>query len=206
MTINELLALNNLTANDQIPVWDAEATGSTEPTAKITAQNFANAVKSLASLIGTADLDATPTQSSTKAVQSGGVYTAIEQSTATLQDEIQKKASLKKIPWAQNTTTGTEYTSVVDINPTEYMSSDSDKVVFVRTIYASGRPAGLRIGTATTPTGDVSFRKTVESENYLDMENGIFMYFGPNAKRLVIQEKLASNSGVLTGAAMILAL
>lgn len=82
MTINELLALNNLTANDQIPVWDAEATGSTEPTAKITAQNFANAVKSLASLIGIGDMDATPTQGSTKAVQSGGVYTAIQQSTA----------------------------------------------------------------------------------------------------------------------------
>lgn len=82
MTINELLALNNLTANDQIPVWDAEATGSTEPTAKITAHNFANAVKSLASLIGTGDLDATPTQGSTKAVQSGGVFDAIQQSTA----------------------------------------------------------------------------------------------------------------------------
>lgn len=84
MTINELLALNNLTAIDKIPVWDAEATGSTEPTAKITAQNFANAVKSLASLIGTGDLDATPTQGSTRAVQSGGVYTAISQSTANL--------------------------------------------------------------------------------------------------------------------------
>lgn len=82
MTINELLAMNNLTANDQIPVWDAEATGSTEPTAKITAQNFANAVKSLASLIGTGDLDAKPTQGSTKAVQSGGVFDAIKQSTA----------------------------------------------------------------------------------------------------------------------------
>lgn len=54
MTIDELLAAAGLTANDEIPIWDAEATG--EPTKKITAQNLANAVKSLASLIGTADI------------------------------------------------------------------------------------------------------------------------------------------------------
>lgn len=49
MTINELLALANLTANDEIPVWDAEATG--EPTKKITAQQLAASVVTLASLV-----------------------------------------------------------------------------------------------------------------------------------------------------------
>lgn len=49
MTINELLALANLTANDEIPVWDAEATG--EPTKKITAQQLAASVVALANLV-----------------------------------------------------------------------------------------------------------------------------------------------------------
>lgn len=54
MTINELLALTGLTGSDEIPVWDAEASG--EPTKKITAQNFAAAIKTLASLLGTGDV------------------------------------------------------------------------------------------------------------------------------------------------------
>ena len=41
MTIDELLAAVDLTANDEIPIWDAEATG--EPTKKITAANMAAA-------------------------------------------------------------------------------------------------------------------------------------------------------------------
>jgi hypothetical protein len=54
MTIHELLALTGLTGSDEIPVWDAEASG--EPTKKITAQNFAAAIKTLASLLGTGDV------------------------------------------------------------------------------------------------------------------------------------------------------
>jgi hypothetical protein len=54
MTIHELLALTGLTESDEIPVWDAEA--SSEPTKKITAQNFASSIKTLASLLGTADV------------------------------------------------------------------------------------------------------------------------------------------------------
>ena len=53
MTIDELLSLAGLTANDEIPVWDAEA--ADEPTKKITAQNFAASVKTLAGLVGEAD-------------------------------------------------------------------------------------------------------------------------------------------------------
>ena len=49
MTIDELLALANLTANDEIPVWDAEATG--EPTKKITAQQLAASIVALANLV-----------------------------------------------------------------------------------------------------------------------------------------------------------
>lgn len=55
MTIDELLAAIGLTANDEIPLWDAEATVE-EPTKKITATNFAAAVKALASLIATTDV------------------------------------------------------------------------------------------------------------------------------------------------------
>lgn len=54
MTIHELLALTGLTGSDEIPVWDEEASG--EPTKKITAQNFAAAIKTLASLLETGDV------------------------------------------------------------------------------------------------------------------------------------------------------
>lgn len=80
MTIDELNALTTLTAADEVPVWDSEESG--EPTKKITASNLAASVKSLGNLIGTGDLDSTPTQGSNKAVTSGGTYTAIQQSTA----------------------------------------------------------------------------------------------------------------------------
>ena len=53
MTIDELLSLAGLTANDEIPVWDAEAVD--EPTKKIKAQNLAASVKALAGLVGEAD-------------------------------------------------------------------------------------------------------------------------------------------------------
>lgn len=82
MTLEELAAATGLTANDLIGIWDAEASGSTEPTQKLTAQQLAAAVKGLANLIGASDLDSVPTQGSNNAVKSGGVYNAIAQSTA----------------------------------------------------------------------------------------------------------------------------
>jgi hypothetical protein len=48
MTIDELLAITGLTASDEIPVWDAEATG--EPTKKITAANLASSVAAIGGL------------------------------------------------------------------------------------------------------------------------------------------------------------
>lgn len=45
MTIDELLAITGLTASDEIPVWDAEATR--EPTKKITAANLASSVAAI---------------------------------------------------------------------------------------------------------------------------------------------------------------
>ena len=48
MTIDELLAITGLTASDEIPVWDAEATG--EPTKKISAANFASSVAAIGGL------------------------------------------------------------------------------------------------------------------------------------------------------------
>lgn len=49
MTINELAALAGLTANDQIPVWDAEAAANGR-TKKISAQMFAGTIGPLANL------------------------------------------------------------------------------------------------------------------------------------------------------------
>ena len=56
MTINELLAAVGLTANDVIPMWDAEATGSEEPTKKITASNFVAGMIALGNLLTTGDV------------------------------------------------------------------------------------------------------------------------------------------------------
>lgn len=82
MTIEELLAATGLTANDLVPIWDAEAASNVEPTQKITAAQFAAAVKVLANLQGKLTFDSTPTTGSTNPVTSGGVATAIAQSTA----------------------------------------------------------------------------------------------------------------------------
>lgn len=83
MTIEELLAATGLTANDLVPIWDAEAAQSEEPTQKITAAQLAAAVKVLANLQDKLTFDTTPTTGSTNPVTSGGVADAIEQSTAT---------------------------------------------------------------------------------------------------------------------------
>ena len=83
MTIDGLNPLTTLTAGDELPVWDAEASAE-EPTKKITAQNMANSVKTLANLQGSLTFDTTPTTGSTNPVTSGGVADAIAQSTALL--------------------------------------------------------------------------------------------------------------------------
>lgn len=92
-TIDGLNSVTSLTAQDEVPVWDAEASG--EPTKKITAQNMAASVKTLGSLVNTTEMnnalagkqntltfDATPTTGSTNPVTSGGIANAIQQSTA----------------------------------------------------------------------------------------------------------------------------
>ena len=63
MTIEELLAATGLTANDLVPIYDAEAAQSVEPTQKITAAQFAAAVKVLASLVNTTEMNAAIQQS-----------------------------------------------------------------------------------------------------------------------------------------------
>lgn len=92
-TIDGLNSVTSLTAQDEVPVWDAEASG--EPTKKITAQNMAASVKTLGRLVNTSEMnnalagkqntltfDATPTSGSTNPVTSGGIADAIAQSTA----------------------------------------------------------------------------------------------------------------------------
>lgn len=99
MTIDGLNALTTLTAGDELPVWDVEASAE-EPTKKITAQNMAASVKSLGSLIGTGDLDSTPTQGSNKAVTSGGTYTAIQQSTAFTETQLGATGYTEQVTYA----------------------------------------------------------------------------------------------------------
>lgn len=80
-TIDGLNVVSSLTAQDYVPVWDSEASG--EPTKKIAGQNMANSVKTLANLQGQLTFDSTPTTGSNNPVTSGGIATAIAQSTAT---------------------------------------------------------------------------------------------------------------------------
>lgn len=63
MTIEELLAATGLTANDLVPIYDAEAAQSVEPTQKVTATQLAAAVKVLASLVNTTEMNAAIQQS-----------------------------------------------------------------------------------------------------------------------------------------------
>ena len=92
MTIAELLAATGLTANDLVPIWDAEAAQkqNVEPTQKVTAAQLAAAVKVLASLVNTTEMN-----------------TAIQQSTATLEISSGTATEVKAL-----TTSGTyfEYT------------------------------------------------------------------------------------------------
>lgn len=67
MTIAELLAATGLTENDLVPIWDAEAAQNVEPTQKVTATQLSAAVKVLASLVNTTEMN-----------------TAIQQSTANI--------------------------------------------------------------------------------------------------------------------------
>lgn len=60
-TIDGLNAVTSLTAQDEVPVWDVEASG--EPTKKITASNLASSVKSLASLPNTTEMNTAISQS-----------------------------------------------------------------------------------------------------------------------------------------------
>ena len=55
LTIDGLNSVSAITANDEIPVWDAEAAPN-EPTKKITGSNLAASIKTLGSLLGTSDV------------------------------------------------------------------------------------------------------------------------------------------------------
>ena len=70
-TIDDLNALAALTAADEVPVWDSEESG--EPTKKITAQNMANSVKSLASLPNTTEMNTAIDQSTADVIRTGDV-------------------------------------------------------------------------------------------------------------------------------------
>jgi hypothetical protein len=63
MTIAELLAATGLTENDLVPIYDVEAAQNVEPTQKVTAAQLAAAVKVLASLVNTTEMNAAIQQS-----------------------------------------------------------------------------------------------------------------------------------------------
>ena len=69
MTIAELLAATGLTANDRVPIYDAEAAQNVEPTQKITAAQLAAAVKVLSSLVNTTEMNAAIQQSTANLIK-----------------------------------------------------------------------------------------------------------------------------------------
>ena len=73
MTIAELLAATGLTANDLVPIYDAEAAQNVEPTQKITAAQLAAAVKVLASLVNTTEMNTAIAQSTAKSTSTTNV-------------------------------------------------------------------------------------------------------------------------------------
>ena len=121
MTINELLALNGLTANDEIPVWDAEAEPN-EPTKKITGSNLASSIKTLGSLLGTSDVVDNLTSTSTTAPLSAAQG-------KTLNDNINKQwLTIQSAPTVlYSLTSGTQYT----------FTAPDDGLYFVRAVNTS---------------------------------------------------------------------
>lgn len=155
MTIDELNALTALTVGDEIPVWDAEASGE-EPTKKITAQNMANSVKTLADLQGTLTFDTTPTTGSTNPVTSGGVADAITQSTASGEIyavygtycTVQKKAGVVYV--YGNSSGGLSLTGDADWHPLTTIPNGyrPANTVYFAGASASGKGVSFRINTS----------------------------------------------------------
>lgn len=109
MTLAELAAATGLTANDLIGIWDAEASGSTEPTQKLTAQQLAAAVKVLASLVNTTEMNA-----------------AIQQSTATGGNGYFKSPDGTLIQWGSYTCAAVTATQTGNI----YMANIRPNITF----------------------------------------------------------------------------
>lgn len=80
MTIDSLNTVSSLTAQDEVPVWDKEASG--EPTRKIAAQNMTNSVKTLGSLVNTTEMNNAIAQSTADVIRTGDVVNNLT-STAT---------------------------------------------------------------------------------------------------------------------------
>jgi hypothetical protein len=96
-TIDGLNVVTSLTAQDEVPLWDVEASG--EPTKKITAQNLAASVKSLASLPNTTEMNAAIQQStaiddftSSVTISENAAYTAFVRSGKTVMFTFQGEA------------------------------------------------------------------------------------------------------------------
>ena len=75
MTIDSLNTVSSLTAQDEVPVWDKEASG--EPTRKITAQNMTNSVKTLGSLVNTTEMNTAIEQSTADVIRTGDVVNSL---------------------------------------------------------------------------------------------------------------------------------
>lgn len=97
-TIDGLNVVTALTAQDEVPLWDAEASG--EPTKKITAQNMAASVKSLASLPNTTEMNA-----------------AIAQSTASITQKIESNTFVNNVDANNYTTFGFYHVGVSANSP-----------------------------------------------------------------------------------------
>lgn len=158
MTINELNALTALTAGDELPVWDAEASG--EPTKKITAQNMANSVKTLANLQGTLTFDTTPTTGSTNPVTSGGIKTAIanSQSVVAVGDLITNRSTYFDYQFAKK----------------------SGKLVIISFLVKNGTPYGttlFRIDNSILPTQNIYITPLFYSNGQLNTSGSVWIEY-----------------------------
>lgn len=102
MTIDGLNTVSSLTAQDEVPVWDKEASG--EPTKKITAQNFASSIKTLESLLGTGDVVNNLTSTETDKPLSANMGKTLQNSKASMAQVIFSASAPRTIKFSNYVT------------------------------------------------------------------------------------------------------
>ena len=122
--------------------------------------------------------------------------TTNSQAIATINSNLTSKMSELRGDWNTPTTASSNtYATVKTIDIRNI--STSLKVLFVRAIYYSGQPSGIKIGTRTTyGSGNFSYVRTFEPSNYTEIEGGTFVVFASDVEEVEIQQKFSSSNGI----------